>query len=105
MRAGELRKRVTLQRLVAGRDSLGGVTESWEDVGTYWAAVEPLKGHEFFAASQVNAEVTGRIRMRYRPGVDPTMRAALGTRVFAIQAVIDVDERHRELHLMVREVV
>lgn len=87
------------------RDAYGGEVKNWQPVATVWAAVEPLSGREFFAASQVNAEVTGRIRIRYMAGVRPTMRAVLGERVFEILAVIDPQERHEELQLMVKEVL
>ena len=105
MRAGDLRHRVTLERKEANRDAYGGELVTWQPVATVWAAVEPLKGREFFSASQDNAEVTGRIRIRYMPGVVPTMRVRFGQRVFDIQAVIDPEERHEELQLMVREMV
>lgn len=105
MRPGDLRHRITLQQKVETRDEFGGVTETWQDVATIHAAIEPLKGREFFAAQQVQADTTGRIRIRYREGVVPAMRAKFGARVYDLQSVINVDERNRELHLLVREVI
>ncbi|MCK2042562.1 phage head closure protein [Chromohalobacter sp. TMW 2.2308] len=67
MRAGRLRHRVTLQRPVDGaKDQYNQPTESFEQVATVWASVEPLRGREFFEAQQVNSEITTRIRCRYR---------------------------------------
>ena len=105
MRAGELRHRVTIQQKSVTRNTFGEEVVTWQDVATVWAAIEPLRGREFFESQQVNAEVTTRIRIRYRPGITPTMRVVFGNRVFDIQAVINVDERNRELHLMCREEV
>jgi SPP1 family predicted phage head-tail adaptor len=105
VRTGDLRHQVILQSKTEGRDAVGGVVEAWSDVATVWASVEPLDGKEFFAAERVNADATTRIRMRYRAGVTPVMRAVYGARIFDIQNVINVDERNRELRLMVREVV
>jgi len=106
IRAGELRHRVTIQQNNnPTRGSSGEEIPNWQDVATVWAAVEPLRGREFFESQQVNAEVTTRIRIRYRSGIAPTMRAVYGNRIFDIQAVINVDERNRELHLMCREEV
>ncbi|TGE33172.1 phage head closure protein [Desulfosporosinus sp. Sb-LF] len=31
-----------------------------------WASIEPLSGREYYAAQQVNAEITHRIKIRYR---------------------------------------
>jgi len=105
MRIGDLRHRVTIQKTVETDDELKTPAVNWEDVVTVWAAVEPLSGREYILAHNVNAEITARIRIRYRPGITPGMRVLYKGRVFDIQAVIDVGERHRELHLMCVEVV
>jgi SPP1 family predicted phage head-tail adaptor len=106
MKAGDLRHRVKLQQAAETRDAYGAVTAGWVDVATVWAAVEPLAGREFFAAKQVNAEATGHVRIRYRAGVLATMRVVYGTRVFEIIAPPNnVEERNRELILMVKELV
>lgn len=104
MRIGQLRHRVTIQSKTTVRDKEGFEAEVWTDVTTVWAAVEPLRGREYFAAAAVHAENTVRIRMRYRSGVTPEMRVKYGTRLFDIISVIDVDERHQELQVMVKEV-
>lgn len=98
--AAVLRNRVTIQQPSASRGKLGGVKEGWADVGTVWAAVAPISGREFFAAQQVNSEVTHRVTIRYLPGVDAKMRVIYGKRVLEIQSVIDPQERHVELQLM-----
>lgn len=100
----DYRHRVTLQRRVTVTDNEGFTTEQWQDWVTVWAAVEPIRGREYFAAAAVEAEVTLRIRIRYRAGVTPDMRVAYGQRIFDIQSVIDVGGRHREIELMCREV-
>lgn len=105
MNIAKLRHRVTLQSKEFSKDEEGTPTETWIDVATVWASVEPLRGREYFAAATVNAENTVRIRMRYRRGVTPDMRALYDGRVFEIQSVIDVNEMHREIHLMTQEVV
>jgi SPP1 family predicted phage head-tail adaptor len=86
------------------KDSEGFVTEIWADVATVWAAVEPIRGREYFQAAAVNAENTVRFRIRYRPGIMPNMRALYNGRTFNIQSVIDVNGRHREIQLMCLEV-
>jgi len=105
IRAGELRHRVTIQQKSVTRNTLGEEVVTWQDVATVWADVQPLSGKEYFDAQQVNAEVTVRIRIRYRTGVKPEMRVVFGSRVFDIQAVINVDGRNQELQLMCKEAV
>lgn len=105
MRAGTLRQRVTIQDKSVVRDTYGGETISWTDVAEVWAAVEPLQGREYLEARQTMAEVTTRIRVRYRSGITPEMRVEYDSRNYEILAVIHVREQQRELHLMCREFV
>ena len=73
------------------------------NVCTIWASVEPLKGREFFAAQKENAETTVRITIRYRSGISPDMRIKYGDKIYEINAIIDVEERHNELQIMCQE--
>ena len=50
MPAGRYRHRVTLQNATITRDEYGGVIQIWHDLDTVWAAVDTLKGDEYFAA-------------------------------------------------------
>jgi SPP1 family predicted phage head-tail adaptor len=106
MKSGELRHRVVLERATTSRLPSGGTRDTWSPYATVWAAVEPIQGREFFAAQQLNAEATHRIRIRYRVGVSPKDRVTFEGRIFEIKAPpINVDEKSRELHLMCVEVV
>jgi SPP1 family predicted phage head-tail adaptor len=102
MRAGELRERVKLQEKAVTRDAVGGEAVTWKDRATVWAAVEPLSGRELFAAQQVQAETSVRIRMRYWSEVAPEWRVVWQDRVYEVQSVIDTDAAGRELQLMCR---
>jgi SPP1 family predicted phage head-tail adaptor len=104
MKIGELRHRVVLQQKTVTEDALKQQSETWVDVTTVWAAIEPLSGREYFAAKQVNAEVSVRITIRYRKGVTPDMRVVFGNRTFEVLSVIDPKERRESLILMCREV-
>jgi len=100
---GRLNKRVTLQRKKSTKVD-GKMVTSWEDVATVWAAFEPLRGREYFAAAAVNAEGTIRVRIRYRSGLMADMRIKYGDRILDIKSPpIDPDEKHVELHLMCAE--
>jgi len=102
---GKLRHRVTIQNKVTLPDGYGGVTSTWQDVATVWASVEPLNGRELYAAQQVKAELTHRIRIRYMSGIKPEMRIVFDNRSFDIEAIIDPEERHESLELLCSEVV
>lgn len=105
VRAGKLRHRITIQyKSSESPDSAGNPQPVWADEATVWGSVEPLSGREFFAAQQVNSEVTHRITMRYRSGMDPEKRIKFGTRYFGILAVLNREERNISLELLCVEV-
>lgn len=106
MRAGRLRHRVAIQRRTGAESGFGEPTDTWSTLATVSAGIEPISGREYFAAQQVQSEVTHRVTIRYFEGVNPKDRLlwtdpATGVaRYFDIRAVIDRDERHREFALM-----
>jgi len=102
MRAGQLRHRVTIEQMTEAQDSYGGVTVTWSEVDTVWAAIEPITGREkFVGGGDVRfAENEVQIRMRYRSDVTPKMRLTdEGGTVYNIRAVIDRWGVKRELLL------
>lgn len=96
---------MTLQQRTTTQDAYGAPVETWSDLATVWGHVEPLSGREYFQAQQLQARVNTHITIRYRDGVTPLLRAKLGSRVYRIEAVINPDERKRELQLMCEEEV
>ena len=68
-----------------------------------WAEIKPLAGREYWAAKQINSEVTGEIRIRHRVGIEPKMRVKYGTRIFEILSLYDSMEQKKELVLLVKE--
>jgi SPP1 family predicted phage head-tail adaptor len=87
MRAGRLRHRITFQTLGRGQDpDTGEELESWTTVWeTVPAAVEPLSARDLIAAQAGQSEATGRMVIRYRGGVLPTMRILYRDGVYNIQ--------------------
>ena len=81
--AGRLRHRVLIEQYVLAVDSNGDVaqdpdtgetTGSWQELATVWAAIEPLSAREFLAAQATQSQVTARIVIRHRSGLDASMR-------------------------------
>lgn len=103
MRAGELRHQVILQTPTPTRDSYGAEIVTWTDTATVWASIEPLRGREYWEAQKINAEISHKIRMRYREGVKPNMRLKFGSRIFEIISVFSPEERRRELWYLCKE--
>lgn len=99
--AERLRHRVDIQSVTIAND-----VETWANFATAIpAAIEPLRGREYWEAQKVNAEASVKITIRYRSGILPTMRVKWGTRIFnLISPPINTGERNRELVLMCEEV-
>lgn len=104
MRAGQLRKRIRLQQRSSAQDSSGEQVHVWSDVATVWAEISPVTGRELQAAGAVQQEASHTVTMRYRAGLDASMRILYGTRIFNIVAPpIDEDERHRQFTVLCSE--
>jgi SPP1 family predicted phage head-tail adaptor len=104
--AGKLRHRITLQELSAASPDVTGSgmpDESWTDLATVNASVEPLSGRELFAAQEHHSEVTTRITIRYRAGINAKQRVSFRGKTYNIRYVLDPEERHRELQLLSAE--
>lgn len=105
-RIGQMRHRIIIERLAEGspsQDAGGTPSVTWTTFSTEWCEITPLQGRELLAAQQMNAEVTGKVRMRYRPGVTAEMRINFGGRYMDILAVTNISERNRELVLFTKE--
>ena len=105
MRAGKLRCRLEIQQAIETQGATGEMAVVWSTFATVWGSVEPLRGREFFAAKEQQAQVDTRIRIRYLAGVTPKMQVLDGTRIFLIYSVIDPESRHQEMQLMAQEIV
>lgn len=100
MNTGRLDQRVTIERVTLVQSDTGSISEEWAPVATVWAAVEPLNGREFFAASTTLAEVTTRIRLRYRPALSVVDRLDHEGMLYDITSIINPRSGDRELVLM-----
>jgi SPP1 family predicted phage head-tail adaptor len=103
--AGALNRRITLQSHSITQDTYGEPLNTWTNVATVWAAVEPLSGRELLAAQAVQSSVTHQITIRYQvqfadPKVMAAMRATMTkdgvTRIFNISDSRDLEE-HRNM--------
>lgn len=98
--AGALEQRITIQQRVAGVNALGQAVQSWADYAVVWAAVDPLRGREFFAAGQTQSEVTTRFTIRWRQGITSTMRVVWRGQPYDVLAVIEPQGGKQMLELM-----
>lgn len=102
---GRKRHRVTIRKQKITYNAYNEPIITYEDLATVWAEIKPLAGREFWAAQQINAEMTGEIRIRYRSDIKPTMIVKLGSRTFEILSIYDSMEKRQETIMRVKEVL
>jgi SPP1 family predicted phage head-tail adaptor len=105
IRAGDLRKRLKIQKRAITQDATGAQVRTWSDVITntpdhsVWAEITPAGVEARFYAGAEQAGVAHIITVRYRTELtDPlkvaAMRGIYNTRIFSFKAPRDEDERH-----------
>lgn len=103
VRAGELNRRVSVQQRSSTPGNFGAASETWQEVFPAWARILPLGGRELLFAKQIASESSHQVTIRYRASVTPRMRIVYQGRVFEIESVNDVEERHEYLELLCSE--
>lgn len=96
LRAGELDRRITLQRATVTRDGLNNPVEAWGDHATVWAKYEPVSDGEKFRAGERASEIGARFTIRYSSQVadlSPKDRLIFAGRAYAITRVKEVGRR------------
>ncbi|SAK65430.1 phage head-tail adaptor [Caballeronia pedi] len=86
MRAGDLNRRVRIERNGGGFDDLGQPIEGWAEVATVWGNVRMLTGKETLTSDADVGTALASIRIRYRTDVTNGMRAVVDGVVFNIGA-------------------
>ena len=100
---GALRHECGLEAATLAPDGAGGHAESWAEIATVFARVEPVSASSGFGADQSLETVTHRVTVRHRADVASGMRLTRGGRILDIVTVHDPDESGRYLVLSARE--
>lgn len=101
MQGGQLRDRITIQVRSTVDNAAGEPTLSWTDYAAGIAAnVTDMSGKEFIAGQEITNAVTTTIVIRYRVGVTGAMRVVARGVIYNIQAVLEPENKRREMHLM-----
>lgn len=86
--AGTLDRRVTLQRPAAGQDAAGQPVTGWVDhLANIAANIRYQTGLETLKADAVTAALRASVRIRYRSGLDNSMRVIIDGSPFDIRSI------------------
>ena len=101
MQGGLLRDRITVQSKVNTDNAAGEPVLTWVDFAPNIAAnVTDMTGREFIAGEAITNAVLSTIVIRYRAGITGAMRVVARGVIYNILAVIEPENKRREMHLM-----
>lgn len=100
-----MRERIEVQSRTTTQNAYGEPVATWSTLATVWARVEPLSGRELWQAAQVRPDVSHKVTMRHYPGLSPKHRLKLGSRIFNIDSVLNIEERERLHQVLCKEEV
>lgn len=69
MRAGDIDRRITIERVTIETSPSGSPIETWNPLATVWAKVDQQGGREFFASAQQVSERKVVFRIRWIDGL------------------------------------
>jgi SPP1 family predicted phage head-tail adaptor len=95
---------VSIQQPVRTENSIGEMEVTYTDLFPCMAKIAPLSAKERFANEQVSHLTTDLVTLRFDSRITTAHRIRYGTRILAIDGLINVNERGRELQAMCYEV-
>lgn len=94
MQAGELDRRIAIERPTITQQDYGEPLKQYTAVAEVWAKVVPGAAQETFNGDQVLAVAAAEFWIRYRADIDCTCRIHYANRYYDIRAVIEIGRRH-----------
>lgn len=103
VRAGDLRDRITIQRLVAGADDYGNQVDAWADHLTVWADMREMLGRETVSAGRIESARTATIRVRRSIdtlGITAADRVMARGAVWNIRSIVAIGRTNELLEML-----
>lgn len=85
--------RITIQRPVSTQDAIGQPVHQWVDFLNTYADARHLRGMESLRADQVTPTTRASFRIRYKGGINTTMRVLFNGSAYNIRAVLPQGRR------------
>lgn len=104
MAIGDLKHRITFQKLTTGVNENGFENGAWQDYKTVWASVSNLSGREYYQAAAIQTEKTVKILIRYIEGVDTSMRILFKDKQYNITSIDNLKYANKFIEVKVMEV-
>jgi SPP1 family predicted phage head-tail adaptor len=78
MNPGDLNRSVLIQTIDESRDAFGASIQTWIELATVWAQIEPLSGGESFVSDMIQSRATHRFTIYHRTDVTAEERIVYG---------------------------
>ena len=101
MKIGRMRYRIDIEEFSISKNTNGFPIKKWNNICTVWADIVPVSGKELLNSGQIISEVTDKIYIRYRTGINTDMRVRHEDKYYNITSVLG-DKRSGMLTLMVK---
>ena len=88
MRAGALKTRITIEHQQTVQDAAGQAIKTWTPLAMVWADFRHLSGIQLAKNDAQTSVVRASARIRWRTGLDHTMRVLAPQGVYQIEAVL-----------------
>ena len=100
---GKMRYKVKVETATNTRDAGGGLSQTFGAVAYIFANIKPKNANSIYRQGILQEKVTHEITIRYRQDIDTNSKITYGNRSFAVNGIINVDERDRFLTLLCEE--
>jgi SPP1 family predicted phage head-tail adaptor len=104
MSIGEMKHRITLQKLTTHISENGFETEGYQNIKTVWAKVSNLKGKEYFEAAAIQKEKTVKFTFRAGVEIDESMRILFQGRCYNIAFIDNILYENKYIEVKAMEV-
>lgn len=104
MSIGELRHRITFQRLALVVNENGFEVETWQEYRTVWASVSNLSGREYYQAAAVQEEKTIKFLIRYIEDIDTLMKILFNDKQYNITSIDNMKYKNKYIEIKTLEV-
>jgi len=101
---GLLNQTLTLQSVTETADGQGGVTQTWEDAGSFRGRISTLSAQERLMQDKTTNTTTHRVYCDNMT-VDPNDRIKWGSYIFEITGITNPSSAYDHLEIDVREII
>lgn len=85
MKANKLRHRLQIEKHTTVKSPTGAIKKEWAKLYEVYCSFEPLSVKDVLTANASNSKVTARATIRFREGIDSSMRVLYKNKYYEIE--------------------